>query len=68
MVELLYSGSLIRIRVELIDGTLLVAKKAVSLKGSKCRIGDKIRIYVSPKNILVYPYPKEGLSKDLALE
>jgi ABC-type Fe3+/spermidine/putrescine transport system ATPase subunit len=68
VVEILYSGNLIRIRVELVDGTPIVAKEAVSWERPTLKIGDAITINVSPTNILTYPYPEEGLSKELALE
>jgi hypothetical protein len=67
VVNVLYSGSIIRIRIKLVNGELIVVK-SLSLERPKYGIGDSITINVSPENILVYPYPEEGLYKELALE
>ena len=68
VVDILYSGSIGRVRVQLANGDQIVAKKALSLQRPTFSVGDNITMNVSPKNTLVYPYPKEGLDKELALE
>ena len=66
--DMLYSGSIVRLRVRLDNGELIVVKKALSLGKPAYSAGDEITVKVSPENLLVYPYPKGGLSKELALE
>lgn len=68
IVNILYSGSMGRIRVKLVNGDIVVAKKILGVEDSKLRIGDDITISISPKRILVYPYPEGGLENELALE
>jgi hypothetical protein len=51
----------------LVDGTSIVAKETISGEPT-VSIGDDITIHVSPTHVLTYPYPKEGLSEELALE
>ena len=66
VVEVLYSGSIGRVKVELTDGSQVVVKTALSFKTPLFHVGDKITINISPKDMLVYP--DEELDKELALE
>ena len=66
--DIIYSGNIGRLKVKLSNGNLVIVKMALSFKKPVFHVGDNITINVSPKNILVYPYPKEGLDKELALE
>ncbi|MFQ6095188.1 MAG: ABC transporter ATP-binding protein [Candidatus Bathyarchaeia archaeon] len=68
VVDVIYSGSVIRLKVELINGDLVVIKKTLSYEKPMFAVGDNITINVSPKNILVYDYPEKGLHRELALE
>lgn len=65
--DVIYSGNIIRVKITLSNDTVVVAK-ALSHEKNKFTIDEDITISVSPKNILVYPYPKKGLSQQLALE
>ena len=67
VMDILYSGRLIRLKVKLANGDLVVVKKALSFERPTFTIGDKVTITISPKNILVYNHP-ENLNKELALE
>jgi ABC-type Fe3+/spermidine/putrescine transport system ATPase subunit len=67
VIDILYSGSIIRLKVQLTNGDLVVVKKALSLKGPTFTIDDKVIVTISPEDILVYNHP-ENLSKELALE
>ena len=67
VMDILYSGRIIRLKVKLAKGDLVVVKKVVSFERSTFTIGDKVTITISPKNILVYNYP-ENLNTELALE
>lgn len=68
VIEILYSGSIIRIRVKLSKSGLVVVKKSLGFDGPVYNIGDQINIKILPRNILVYAYPKRGLANELALE
>ena len=66
--DLIYSGSLCRVKMKLTNGDLIVVKRTLGFGHSLCQIDDDITVNVPPEDILVYPYPKDGLGKELALE
>lgn len=68
VVDVLYSGSIVRIRVRLTNEDFVVVKEAVGLNEQMYGVGDVVTLNVAPENILLYPYPKEGLDRQLALE
>jgi len=68
VVDVIFSGSIGRVRVKLANGDLVVVKTALSFERPVFSVGDGIDLSVSPESILVYPYPEEGLDKELALE
>ena len=68
VLDIIYSGSIGRLKVKLSNGNLVVFKMALNFKMPVFHIGDNITLTIPPKNILVYPYPKEGLDNELALE
>jgi len=68
VVDVIYSGSIARLKVELVNGDLIVVKKVLGFRRLGFSVGDSITVNISPRNILVYPYPKEGLYKELALD
>jgi len=68
VVDMLYSGRIVRVRIMLGNGDLIVAKKAVSFNDQMYNVGEAVTIHVAPENILMYSYPKGGLEQELALE
>jgi hypothetical protein len=66
--DVMYSGIIVRVRVKLSTGDLIVVKMALGLKSHPFRINDNVTIIILPENILVYPYPEKGLEMELALE
>jgi putative spermidine/putrescine transport system ATP-binding protein len=68
VVDVLYSGSIIRIRVRLKNGEFVVAKKAIRVNEKVCDVGENLTLSVPVEDILVYSYPRAGLSQELALE
>ena len=67
VVDVLYSGSIIRLKVQLANDDLVVVKRTLSFERLMPTIGDKVTMTISPNNIVVYGYP-ENLNKELALE
>jgi len=67
-VDVLYSGSTVRIRVKLENGDIVVAKQTLRVDTLTIRGGDEITLSIPPQRILVYPYPEGGLENELALE
>jgi len=66
--DIVYSGSLARLHVELSDGNIIVIKKDLRFGEPLPRIGGKVTVSVSPENVLMYPYPERGLYRELSLE
>jgi len=66
--DIVYSGSLARLHVELPDGNMIVIKKPLRFGEPLPRIGGKVTVSVPPENVLMYPYPKRGLYRELSLE
>ena len=67
VVGILYSGSIVRLKVQLPNGDLVVVKEALDFKSSMFAVGDDLSVAIPPENILVYACP-ESLNKELALE
>jgi len=65
---IIYSGSLVRLYVELPNENRIVIKRALRFGESLPRIGEKVRVGIPPENVLMYPYPERGLRRELSLE
>jgi ABC-type Fe3+/spermidine/putrescine transport system ATPase subunit len=68
VMDTLYSGSILRIKIKLASGDQIVVKKAISFEKNQFDVGDQVTVNVSPQHILVYPHPEKGLDQELALE
>ncbi|UCH02132.1 MAG: ABC transporter ATP-binding protein [Candidatus Bathyarchaeota archaeon] len=68
VIEILYSGNIVRYKVKLVNNATIVFTISLSIQDPKLSVGDNLSIYVPPEHILTYPYPKGGLSKELSLE
>ena len=68
IMNIVYSGSLVRLHVELPNDNRVIIKKALRFDEPLPRIGEKVTICVPPENVLMYPYPKRGLRRELSLE
>lgn len=68
VVDIIYSGSIGRIRVELANGDEVFVKKGLSFQRPMLGVGDNVMVSITPENIVVYPYPEGGLDRELALE
>jgi ABC-type Fe3+/spermidine/putrescine transport system ATPase subunit len=68
VIDVLYSGSILRIRMRLANGSQVLVKTVAINEKSMFNLKDELTINISPRNILVYFYPKEGLYEELSLE
>lgn len=68
VINMLYSGNVVRVRVRLPNEDIVVVKKAVGFKEQLYRIGESVKVQIAPEKILMYPYPEGGLQRELALE
>ncbi|UCG37026.1 MAG: ABC transporter ATP-binding protein [Candidatus Bathyarchaeota archaeon] len=68
VMDVLYSGSIIRVMIKLPNDETIAAKRIASFDKPMYDVSESVTISVSPDNVLVYPYPEEGLKKALALE
>ena len=65
---IVYLGSLVRLHIELPNENIIIIKRALRFSESLPKIGEKVTISISPENVLMYPYPERGLSRELSLE
>jgi ABC-type Fe3+/spermidine/putrescine transport system ATPase subunit len=68
ILDVMYSGSIIRVRIELWNSVRITFKKVIDRKHFSFRIDEPVTITIPPKNILVYSYPEGGLEDELSLE
>jgi ABC-type Fe3+/spermidine/putrescine transport system ATPase subunit len=68
VIDVLYSGSMGRIRVKLGNDDIVVSKQTLHSEVATIQGGDDVTLSISPQRILVYPYPEGGLENELALE
>ncbi len=60
-----YLGPLYRYEVRTPVGVLVIKEPAIK---TPVRVGEEIELSVHPSNILIFPYPKEGLERAIAIE
>lgn len=68
VVDTIYSGSIARLIVELVNGDKITVKKALTFERIQFKPGELVKLSILPKDILVFPYPEKGLHKELELE
>jgi ABC-type Fe3+/spermidine/putrescine transport system ATPase subunit len=68
MTDIVYSGCLLRLHVELPNGIVITIKRALRFNEPIPRAGGNVTVSVPPENVLVYPYPEAGLHRELSLE
>jgi ABC-type Fe3+/spermidine/putrescine transport system ATPase subunit len=68
ILEIMYSGSVIRVKIQLSNMNQITFKKVIDRDDPPFRVEEQIRVTISPKNILTYSYPTEGLEEELSLE
>lgn len=68
ILEIMYSGSIIRVKAELCSKDQITFKKVVDRNDPPFRVDEQVSVTIPPKNILAYPYPPEGLENELSLE
>ncbi len=68
VVDVLYSGNIVRTRVVLTNERTVVVKRALVFSEKIPSVGESVTIHVDPEDTLLYPYPEAGLDKELALE
>jgi len=66
--NIVYSGSLLRLSVEIPNENEVIIKKALRFGESLPRLSENVTISIQPENVLVYPYPERGLHRELSLE
>ena len=68
IMEVLYSGRIVRVKIRLSGGVQIMAKTALHSDVYPFTIGKAVTFSVSSQDVLLYSYPEEGLEKELALE
>jgi len=65
--DVVFAGNIVRYHVKTEDGLELLIKRGASQNEGFER-GDEIKILFPPEAINIYPYPRDGLEKEIALE
>jgi len=66
--NIVYSGNLLRLNVEIPNGNTIVIKKALRFGEPLPRVNENVTISIPSENVLMYPYPERGLYRELSLE
>ncbi len=61
-------GSTIRYETQTEQGESLAIRWPLSLESQKWNVGDKVSLGFPPSSVLVYPYPEQGLEKEISIE
>ncbi|UCH37218.1 MAG: TOBE domain-containing protein [Candidatus Bathyarchaeota archaeon] len=68
ILEIMYSGSVIRVKIQVGNMDQITFKKVIDRDDPPFRVEEQISVTIPPQNILTYPYPTEGLEEELSLE
>ena len=66
--EKIFLGSSFHFKVSTDNDVTLVVKVPLSSEAVNWRIGDHVNLILPTRYLLLYPYPKEGLERAIALE
>jgi ABC-type Fe3+/spermidine/putrescine transport system ATPase subunit len=67
IVDVIYTGSLWYLIVELENGVRVTVKNPVETRRSYA-VDDAVTLSIAPDDLLLYPYPENGLEAEIALE
>jgi len=63
-----FIGSTVRYEVRTENGELIVVKRPFASDAYRWDTGDRISLVFPPRSVLLYPYPKAGLEKEISIE
>ncbi|PDM26276.1 spermidine/putrescine ABC transporter ATP-binding protein [Candidatus Bathyarchaeota archaeon B24-2] len=66
--SLTFTGNIIRYEVQTVDGIPILIKMPSTDEEIEAQIGDEVYIEFSSRDVNLYPYPEEGLEKEISLE
>ena len=66
--SLTFTGNIIRYEVQTVDGIPVLIKMPSTDEEIEAQIGDEVYIEFSSRDVNLYPYPEEGLEKEISLE
>lgn len=62
-----YLGDIMRFEIELVNGKSLISKTPRKYI-RRFKRGDSLKVHIKPENVLLFPYPEEGLVKATEIE
>ncbi|NIN52823.1 MAG: ATP-binding cassette domain-containing protein [Nitrososphaeria archaeon] len=62
-----YLGDITHFEIELVNGEYLISK-APKKYIRRFKRGDSLKVHIKPENVLLFPYPEEGLVKATEIE
>lgn len=63
-----FIGSAVRYEIRTDNGELIAAKQPFEPNGSKFEVGSRVSLTFPPQHVLLYPYPEEGLEREISIE
>ena len=63
-----FVGSTVRYEIRTENGELVAARRPFSPDAHVWNLGDKVSLLFQPRSVLLYPYPKAGLEKEISIE
>ena len=63
-----FVGSTVRYEVRTGNGALIVIRRPFSPDAYVWKSGDSVSLVFPPRSVLLYPYPKGGLEKEISIE
>ncbi|MCW4027548.1 MAG: ABC transporter ATP-binding protein [Candidatus Bathyarchaeota archaeon] len=63
-----FTGSTVRYEVRAENGESVVVRQPFTSDAYMRNLGDTINLFFPPRSLLLYPYPEEGLEKEISVE
>lgn len=63
-----FIGSTVRYEVRTENGELIVVRTPFTSESHRWDVDNRVRLVFPPRSILLYPYPEEGLEKEISIE
>ncbi len=63
-----FLGSTVRYEVRTENGELIIVRQPFSSESYRWNVGNSVNLVFPPSSVLLYPYPEEGLEKEISIE
>jgi len=63
-----FMGSTVRYEVQVENGEMIIVKRPFTPNTLRWDVGNQVNLIFPPRSILLYPYPQEGLEREISIE